>query len=84
MGFKGIAKVDRGCVLRCDFILDFREGREEGEQCRTTVHRQWEKLGLPRWILDVFSGVTLLWTVAPARKKVNSGRDTVHLGGKQV
>nr|GEY55230.1 hypothetical protein [Tanacetum cinerariifolium] len=30
MEFKGIAKVDRGCVLGCDFILDFREGREEG------------------------------------------------------
>nr|GEU97012.1 hypothetical protein [Tanacetum cinerariifolium] len=29
MGFKGIAKVDRGCVLGCDFILDFRKGGEE-------------------------------------------------------
>nr|GEV34441.1 hypothetical protein [Tanacetum cinerariifolium] len=39
MGFKGIARVDRGCVLGCDFILDSKEGGEEGEQCRTTVHR---------------------------------------------
>nr|GEU29750.1 hypothetical protein [Tanacetum cinerariifolium] len=40
MGFKGIARVDRGCVLGCDFILDFREGGEEGEQCRTNVRRR--------------------------------------------
>nr|GEV18751.1 retrotransposon protein, putative, Ty1-copia subclass [Tanacetum cinerariifolium] len=29
MGFKVIAKVDRGCVLGCDFILDFKGGGEE-------------------------------------------------------
>nr|GEV39669.1 hypothetical protein [Tanacetum cinerariifolium] len=29
MGFKGIAKVDMGYVLGCDFILDFRGGEEE-------------------------------------------------------
>nr|GFB14993.1 hypothetical protein [Tanacetum cinerariifolium] len=29
IGFKGIAKVDMGRVLGCDFILDFREGGEE-------------------------------------------------------
>nr|GEY24670.1 hypothetical protein [Tanacetum cinerariifolium] len=27
-----IAKLSKGCVLRCDFILDFREGGEEGEE----------------------------------------------------
>nr|GEY22681.1 hypothetical protein [Tanacetum cinerariifolium] len=39
---------------------------------------QWEKLGLPRWNFGAFWGVTLFWTIVPARKKVNSGRDTVH------
>nr|GEX57863.1 hypothetical protein [Tanacetum cinerariifolium] len=29
MGFKGIAKVDRGCVLGCDSFLDTRGGGEE-------------------------------------------------------
>nr|GEW62684.1 hypothetical protein [Tanacetum cinerariifolium] len=29
MGFKGIARVDRGCVLGCDRFLDFRKGGKE-------------------------------------------------------
>nr|GEW96101.1 hypothetical protein [Tanacetum cinerariifolium] len=38
IGTKRIAKVDREWFLGCDLRLDFRGGREEGEQCRTTVH----------------------------------------------
>nr|GEU83579.1 hypothetical protein [Tanacetum cinerariifolium] len=35
MEFKGIAKVDRDCVLGCDLILDFRGGGEEVCKTRT-------------------------------------------------
>nr|GEX24795.1 reverse transcriptase domain-containing protein [Tanacetum cinerariifolium] len=38
MGFKGIVRVDKGCGLRCDFILDFREGGEEELVDRSISH----------------------------------------------
>nr|GEW07387.1 hypothetical protein [Tanacetum cinerariifolium] len=41
MGIKGIAKVEKGWFLGCDLSLDCREGGEDNEQCRDTVH--WRK-----------------------------------------
>nr|GFA49978.1 hypothetical protein [Tanacetum cinerariifolium] len=38
IGIKGIAKVAMGWFLGCDLSLDCREGGEENEQSRDTVH----------------------------------------------
>nr|GEU41450.1 retrovirus-related Pol polyprotein from transposon TNT 1-94 [Tanacetum cinerariifolium] len=38
MGIEGIAKVARGWFLGCDLSLDCREGEEDNEQCKDTIH----------------------------------------------
>nr|GEV33194.1 reverse transcriptase domain-containing protein [Tanacetum cinerariifolium] len=53
MGIKGIAKVAMGWFLRCE-ALEYKEGREDNEQCRDTVH--WRIVQLIIFIVD--SGCT--------------------------
>nr|GEX87968.1 putative reverse transcriptase domain-containing protein [Tanacetum cinerariifolium] len=44
-GIEGIAKVSRSWFLGCDYSLDCKEGGEDNEQCRDTVHWREREVG---------------------------------------
>nr|GEV76577.1 putative reverse transcriptase domain-containing protein [Tanacetum cinerariifolium] len=77
MGIKGIAKVSRSWFLGCDYSLNCREGGEDNEQCRDTIH--WRE-SLVLGVYEIFrigrvNPLKILNAQVEARKEENYGTE---------